>query len=310
MRGGLALFGLLLALPFAARAEGDGSCAPDPLVPAIEAVGDAVHGAANAGCDRWHKLQVPAAQQTRTLQAILDRVSAVSAARAADPAKPKPVVEIDLDLTSLMPIQRTIDALKATGVARNIPELTNPQALAWISGYTEAGTFDDFLARTGMKANHPGMDWNAVYWDFRGRYWGGDLGSDVLTPGLADFKRKVEAAGGVVVFISGRVFSRVDGSDTALGRLGQPYNLVIKGRDMNGGSDAETKANAQPVIRSRFGEPVAILDDRATNRDAVLAALGTPIISEPVHIPGFSQEPDHSDPQFALSTFELAPACP
>ena len=58
------------------------------------------------------------------------------------------------------------------------------------------------------------------------------------------------------------------------------------------------------MIRQKFGEPVAFLDDRVTNRDAVVAAVGTPIPSIPVHVPGFSYETDTSDKNWGLSTFE------
>ena len=302
MRAALAALLLLVHAPAPASAQAlAGDCPPENAQPAIAAVADAVTGAALLPV-------VPQAEQDATIREILARVSAMAAARAADPTKPKGVVEIDLDLTALAPIARSRVAIAEVGRALNVPELTHPETLPLLPGYTETA-FPAWVQQSGFGARYPNVDWRAAFSIFHGRYWGGDMSSDEPAPGLADFVRRVRAAGGEVVFVSGRGTGWLTGSDAALAKLGEPVILLMKGRDMMGGSDSDTKAAAQAVIRQRYGEPVAILDDRATNRDAAVAALGpagADVISIPVHLPGFSQELGAEDPRFAMATFALS----
>lgn len=222
---------------------------------------------------------------------------------------PGDVIEIDLDGTSLMPVSRTLRALRLTGERFGIDEFAHPEQLALLPFYTGGG-FQAFLDQTGIDDAYPDLDWTVtdgrtgrgeVYRYFRNAYWRGDLQADQVTPGLAAFVDLAAEYGKTVVFLSGRASSRRDVSIKALefGGVADPQ-LVI---GQQGGSDQATKRLAQRRIRQRWGEPAVIIDDRVANRLAVQEVVPD-ILMVPIRVPGFSSE----NPQrggTGISTFEI-----
>lgn len=101
---------------------------------------------------------VNADRQRAALQQVLD----VVAAHKAD----RPVVEVDLDLCSLMPYRRTLAALAEAGREWGITELKGPllqEALPLLPGYT-AAAWNEWLKVpqvAAIVAGYPGLPWAA-----------------------------------------------------------------------------------------------------------------------------------------------------
>ncbi len=262
---------------------------------------------------------VTLAMQLRALEAVLQCV------RQGRQQGIKPVVEIDLDLTSLTPRYRTIRALQAAGAAYGVAEFADPLAsFAVLPGYTDEA-WEGYLQQTGLRQRYPALAWHgdgeatgaaaSVYSVFHGAYWTNDwLIEDQPTPGLGEFVRAVEDAGGTVVFISGRWLEpQFEPSRQCLMRAGVPSpNLMIGNPDHSGVvppgtkplSDAEIKARRQPQIRAQYGQPVAVFDDRIANRQAIIAANDYPVLGVGIALPGFSYDAATDSVPLRVSTFE------
>jgi len=258
-----------------------------------------------------------AEQQRQALQRVLD---AVERHRAESP-----VVEIDLDLCSLMPHRRTLAALAEAGQAYGVLELSGPlvqEAVPLLPGYT-AAAWNEWLkdpAVAAIVSLYPNLPWEGVdankdtpkgepgatvHSAFHLRFWASaeEMEDDVVTAGLGEFEDAVQARGGKVVFLSGRWkpdMARASLIALRRARLGNEPNLVIGNRGHDDPSkkvgDAEAKKMAQDGIRAEYGLPVAMFDDRKSNLDAVASLKGTGKVAEDFItvvscIPGYSAAP-------------------
>lgn len=264
----------------------------------IGAIADAVNGAYARGLNPL----VPADVQQRTLDAIFDRVRRQAERHAANPgAEPRPVVQVDLDLTALMPIVRTEAALKAASERLGIAELQDPSTLPLLPGYTSEAN-RAWLAQTDLDERYSG------FWGVGdgGAYWNESLiEADEATPGLVAFVEKVRSLGGEVVFVSGRFTAGVrEQSIASLERAGLRDVQMLIGN--SGFSDAGWKEHLQTQVLERWGKTVAVIDDRISNRNAMIGALASPedVLSVGIAIPRFSADPVVSSNPNRISTFE------
>lgn len=246
---------------------------------------------------------VTAAQQSRVLGEVLRRVEVLNTRGK------RGVVQIDLDLTALRPIERTRTALKTIAARFGVPALATATPLP---GYTD-GAWETFLSTTGLDKRHPTVDWKALYREFRAAYWYGDkpgasrdtgyvgLERDVPTAGLVDFVKRVRAAGGEVVFNSGRGEQAEQGTLAALKRAGLSNPILAIGSDPNlhGG---EVKALRQKQLDA-LGTTVAVIDDRLRNREA-LAPETKGALHVAIAVPGFTAEAPTATTTRRISTFE------
>lgn len=278
---------------------------------------------------------VAAQRQQNTLQQVLDNVRRHAAGGN------KPVVEIDLDLTALMPYRRTIAGLMAAADDYGISELQAlvHEQIRWLPGYT-AQAWNEWLKLDDVAAlvdKYPDLPWQGsdehkdtpfgepgatVHSSFHRRFWlsGVEMVDDIPTEGLSDFERRVIKAGGSIVFVSGRWRPEmVEASYTALRRAGlqEPIQLLIgnPSHDADPGerkSDAEIKKEMQKQINAQYGLPVAYIDDRISNLNAVAALkregnlVAQDFIIAVSCIPGYSAAATHEDPAVAaISNFFL-----
>jgi hypothetical protein len=268
---------------------------------------------------------VTVGMQIRALEAVLRRVA------EADSAGLRPVVEIDLDLTALRPRLRTMNALRVAADRYPVPELADPTRLPVLPGYT-AEAWDSFLAQSQLPRMYPHFAWRgsnqrgaepSIYGVFHAAYWTTAwLIEDEPTPGLGEFVRRVEDRGGSVAFLSGRwLDEQVPPSREALRRAGisEPVLLIGNPRHAENvhpgekaDSDAEVKQKRQTEILANLGTPVAVFDDRAANRDAVITAVAAcpecagrpPVLGIGIAIPGFSHDAATASAPLRVSTFE------
>lgn len=236
---------------------------------------------------------VSRATNDRTMQRLMQRIGEQAATGVA------PVVQVDLDLTALMPIERTRDALRDIGRDYDIPELTTPETLGELPGYTPEA-FTAWVETSGLGQRYPALRGIRSLQGYG--YWNSAHDTtDQVTPGLVDFVAAVRSAGGEVVFNSGRSESMRGASEGILRRAGINNPVLYIG---NIGGDAATKESRQGDIRARYGKTVAVVDDRVTNRDAVISGLGDrDVISIAIAIPGFSVDPVTRQAENALTTF-------
>jgi hypothetical protein len=68
-------------------------------------------------------------------------------------------------------------------------------------------------------------------------------------------------------------------------------------------SDAAVKVLHQDKV-AKYGTPVAIIDDRLTNRTAVIGRVGAGVLGIAICIPGFTHDPASDREELRLSTFE------
>lgn len=295
---------LLVFLPLAGgRTASAQECPADDLAPALSAISDVVPQLDA----RWSR--VPLEVQEATLETILARVRERAAAHARNAAEPRGVVQIDLDYTSFVPRRSERAALAVVGQRFDVPELLDPESLPILPGYT-ARSWNLFLDESGLRAAHPGVDWDAalrVFDDAGYRLL--PQGLEDLTPGLADFTRRVADAGGVVVFNTGRRESMREEVLGVLARGGVSHpNLVMK-PEHSRLSTEEAKAAAQDAIRARYGRTVAVIDDLGANRDLVARAAGGEVMEVPIALPGYETElttDELATHPFRIATFEMA----
>ncbi|MBK7859695.1 MAG: hypothetical protein IPJ65_13965 [Archangiaceae bacterium] len=238
---------------------------------------------------------VPVEVQRRTLAAIDDRV------RVAALAGVNPVVEVDLDLTSLMPDERTETALLALAHAHQIPELFRLAAFPMLPGYT-AEAWADFLELTGLGARYSALRKlrsldTEVFWDEA------TLHTDRVTPGFKSFIKRVEALGGVVVLSSHRWHRCAEEATHRAFATGGLASLALLVGEPEL-SDAENRRRHQVEIRARYGRVVAVIDDEKTHRDVALAAAWPGAVGVAVALPMYSAARETAQCPLRISTFE------
>ncbi|KAH3759992.1 ribose 5-phosphate isomerase, type A [Pelomyxa schiedti] len=270
---------------------------------------------------------VTAKEQSDAFKAVFDRIKEVVKTGVV------PVVELDLDLTSLIPYERTVNALRQAGRDWDIEEFkTDPQRYTGgiLPGYAYEA-WQGFVAQIPfIVSKYPHLKWtppsateykwlprtdpNATVWSsFHIAFWGALnlMANDIPTTGLLNFINQVEKLGGVVVYISGRWLD-VQLAPTVYAlreiRSTEADRLLFGNPDLAHVSDEQNKANKQPEIKVRFGLPVAVFDDRAHNLKAVNEACGNSLICVQMAIPGFSCAPNIAEARYKASTFEYEQA--
>ncbi|GCA62296.1 ribose 5-phosphate isomerase, type A [Kipferlia bialata] len=255
--------------------------------------------------------------------------SVLSVVRAHATASERPVVELDLDLTSLLPYRRTIAGIAAAADAYGIVPLQGlvQEKVSCLPGYT-AEAWNEWLrlpevASIVSDPRYSSLPWIAddahkdtpfgtkgatVHSAFHRRFWldSAEMADDIPTEGLADLEERVHEAGGQLVFVSGRwKQDMISATHTSLSRAGlrHPIQVVIgnPGHDTPGKviTDAEAKVLLQREV-AKYGTPVAYIDDRKTNLDAVAALAGNGVAQDFVTVvacvPGYSAADYHKDP--------------
>ncbi len=266
----------------------------------------------------WLSAVVTPSIQLRSVRALFRSVQ--RNARAGN----TPVVEIDLDLCALMPLHRTRQALIKTGEDFNISEFLDPARLAILPGYSDEAWLS-FIEAVKIEGRYPRLAWKEAgkvtrkpgtpFARFHDLYWTTDwLYEDSPTPGLGAFVHRIEELGGIVVFLSGRwLKEQIKPTVVSLRRagiaapnlvIGNPWHETLSSASGKVLSDAEIKAYHQQEIRKKYGIPVAIIDDRVKNREAVLAANRGSMLSIAIAIPDFTCDPVSANYPVRLSTFE------
>ncbi len=262
---------------------------------------------------------VTVATQLRTLRVLLVHI------RKAVDTKEKPVVEIDLDLTAVMPIYRTRRALTIAGELGGIELFTKPELLPILPGYSDEAWLS-FIHQMNLETTFSNIQWTdgggkpnkAVgepFAAFHEAYWTTEwIADDTPTPGLGMLVHRIEEIGGEVVFLSGRWLpEHVEPTLTTLRRAGVQDPKLVIGNDRHSTlvlpdralSDAQAKVHHQDTIRNLYGPPVAIIDDRVTNRTAIIEAIGPTILGVAACIPRFTYDIASAKEPFRLSTFEM-----
>jgi hypothetical protein len=259
------------------------------------------------------------ALQLRTFRVLLSQV------RKAAEAHTKPVVEVDLDLTAVMPVYRTRQALRVAGEATGIDLFVTQEALPILPGYSDEAWMS-FVHQMDLETKYPKIAWSdgrggpdktpgGPFAVFHEAYWTTEwIADDTPTPGLGAFAHRIGEVGGEVVFISGRWLpEQVQPSITSLRRAGISEPKLVIGNDRHPTlvppdralSDSQIKVLHQEAIRKGYGCPLAILDDRVANRAAVIGSIGPTMLGIAVCIPGFTFDPVADTEPLRISTFEM-----
>jgi hypothetical protein len=265
-----------------------------------------LHSSVTVGC----QLRTLAAIETNIRKAMIDGLT--------------PVIEIDLDLCALRPIYRTKQALRQVGHEFGIIEFKETEALGVLPGYSDEA-WDTFLKATQLESRYPQFNWyedgrptrrdGSPFGRFHQLYWTKAwMFEDEPTPGLGSFVHHMESLGGCCVFLSGRwEDEHVEPSLESLKRsgisnpnlvIGNPWHETKSESPQQTLSDSALKAWRQEEIRRRFGTPIAIIDDRISNRNAVLCESPTPMLSIAIAIPGFTCDTASINAPLRISTFE------
>lgn len=231
-------------------------------------------------------------RQSEVLQALLDRVVAARVAGF------RPVVCIDLDLTSLLaPEVSRQSLLKLAPSAGKLPVPAGQGGLAarlntiWcgkdealLPGYTSTSisAYGPYIlaqlqVRVGC-ALHPDAlkaceDWVSagVHAILRSGYWDRDLSRDEVSPGFTAFAQRLADKGGLIVFMSNRDASFREVSLVCIGRLlgdgAQPFAFFGPGGNS---FDASSKATA--VARIETGVSIDVHYGTAENGQTIYPA--------------------------------------
>lgn len=211
------------------------------------------------------------AEQDGVLRDILRRVREKARAHGRDPGLPRPVVVVDLDSCALSVRARTIRAATMVGAAHGVPELAKAEELAVLPADAE-GAWANFVADADLAGRYPDLDWVALHREFRAHFWRpyDQLRTDVPVAGLAHFVTDVVAAGGEVVYDTGRGDRHRAHTEDVLRRYGVVGTLLTQ-------PDAQRHVPTPVLKVERLRElgpvdVVAVIDDLAANRQAVRAA--------------------------------------
>ncbi len=195
-------------------------------------------------------------------------------------------------------------------------------------GYSDEAWLQ-FIHELGLEGIYPSLEWicdqrasrrpGTPFARFHQLYWSLDgLAEDSPTPGLGAFVYRVERLGGRVVFLSGRwlpehkapslVALRRAGIPNPSLVIGNPWHETLVPDPWSAVSDARIKAWHQQQVLRDFGQPIAIVDDRAGNRAAIQRAVstapGSEVLGIAIAIPGFTCDPATATEPLRISTFE------
>ena len=261
---------------------------------------------------------VSPALQLRTLSCIFRAV------REGAAAGMRPLVEVDLDLTVDHAV--VLDAAGAGACQWQAPTtfelIPEREKETLLPGYSDEAWLQ-FVQKAGLEAisnnslagytECPNRDPGSPFSIFHEAYWTVEwMAEDTPTPGLGGFVARIRETGGEVVFLSGRwLEAHIPPTYKVLERAGVSDPQLVSGNPRiptlvpaaEALSDAEIKAQHQRKVRA-LGNPVAILDDRIANRDAVMRENTAHMLSVAVAIPGFTHDPATDREPFRLSTFE------
>lgn len=255
---------------------------------------------------------VPDSIQKKTFQTLFSKLKKTRALGIT------PIIEVDLDLTAFETSTRTKIALQTAGEKFEIEEFKT-LAFDLLPGYTREA-WVSFLSRNHLPERYPHLIWmgekdgkdgrDSVYATFHTTFWKTELlSSDTINIGLKEFIEKVREEGGEVVFVSGRwqqeqieptklVFEKAGIFDVAL-CIGNPNH-----DGDHAISDSEAKALFQTEICQKYGTPIACIDDRKENRDAICAANpDLDLLSIGIAIPGFTYDEEITGIDDRISTF-------
>lgn len=238
------------------------------------------------------------------------------------------MIEVDLDLCALRPIHRTRAALRTVGEEFHIVEFCEPSRMNPLPGYSDEAWLQ-FVQSLDLELRYPSLEWTldhrasrrpgTPFARFHQLYWSLDgLAEDTPTPGLGAFVHRVERFGGRVVFLSGRwltehkapslVALKRAGISNPLLVIGNPWHETLVSDPLLAVSDSRIKAWHQQQVLRDFGQPIAIIDDRASNRaavqNAVATAQGIEALGVAIAIPGFTGDPVTANESLRVSTFE------
>lgn len=248
-------------------------------------------------------------KQRNTFEMIDKKVSEIRQIGAV------PVIEMDLDLTTFNPYERTVLALRAAGDKYQISEFKNP-AFDLLPGYTREAWIN-FISRNKLKypslrwmGEKDGKDGDSVYSAFHTTFWNTDyLKYDTLTKGLLEYIRRMQKMGAVVVLVSGRwKEEQIEPTKYVLKKGGlEDIPLMIGNPNHDGEnpiSDAQIKAMHQAEIREKYGMPAVIIDDRKENRDAICKANPKcNMLSIGCSVAGFTYDEEISGALLGISNF-------
>ncbi len=250
---------------------------------------------------------VPFEVQKKTLDELLRRVRRRARDRKEDPTLPKLVVMMDLDNTSFVPTARVHAGLKAVAAKYGIAELADPSTLELLPHYSREG-FVTWAEKSGLRAKYPSVPWGGgAYYEYYEANWQRDLdGTETLVPGLKEFVRRVSRDGGVVVFNTARRESQRESTVATLRSNGIKNPKVTMKPSNWSGTSASWKVKAVDVIREKWGEPAALIDETAKNREAMTGAFPD-VLGVAISIPGFTTEMSDAELEaepFRISTYE------
>jgi hypothetical protein len=255
-----------------------------------------------------------AAGQHASLTDVLQTVRDRAGQRRRSPKLPQPVVVIDLDLCGIVPMRRTLDAVRSVsgprpGAPEGIGELARPESLPVLPSF-EKSTWRTFVDCSGLGGKYPRVDWDELFNDFYGavvRPWD-KMRTDTVNKGLSRFVWDVQDAGGQVVFCTGRRERVRTYTEEALANAGLPDCVILYMPNDRTRPIAELKSENLRALGDI--DVVAIFDDLLENRLA-LAKEFPGSLSVAVEIPGWATErtPDQPVPDGAavIATFETDP---
>lgn len=291
----LLVLGLLLLPTFAAAQE----CVDVPAAPLSAEI-------RAARSFRAAEAPVPFEVQKATLDGLLREIGARARERREDATLAKYVVMIDLDNTSFVPTTRVHAGLEAVAAKYGIPELEDPSDLDLLPHYSRDG-FLTWATESGLRAKYPNVNWVGAYYDYYDANWQREHdGTETLVPGLKEFARRVSRSGGVVVFNTARRESQRAVTEETLRKNGISNPKVTMKPNNWRSTSAAWKVKAVDEIREKWGEPIALIDETAKNREAMTAAFPN-VAGVAISIPGFTTEmsKDELDAEpLRISTYE------
>lgn len=258
-----------------------------------------------------HNPVIPKEVQRKTLRKIEEKIQICRSKGEV------PVIELDLDLTTFVTRERTLEGLHYAGKKYGIEEFVTP-SFGLLPGYTREAWIH-FISHYHLTQRYPKLRWmgekdgkdgDSVYPAFHTQFWKTEfLHLDTLTPGLSEFITRMQKSEAVVVFVSGRwKEEQILPTLEVLKKGGLETIPLLIGNPMHDGanpiSDSEIKAIHQTEICRKYGVPAVIIDDRQSNRNAVIQTNpDSEILGIGCAIPGFTYDQETTGIEWKISTF-------